>query len=157
MKVLCILQNQWFKNPEKAQRIIDNLITKCGEEGRRDFLTGTLFMGCLTGRRIRAVFGEFLEDFTFEEASRQIGGYSASQFPADPKHITAAINEVKPDCVIALGTIAANGVLAAMRHPEIRQSFHFLPGPHPAARGADTIPRLEVVASQLRNLYARHS
>ena len=91
MKIVAILQNQWFKNPESAKRIYERHAADrvhCAK-----FRAAALFMGCLTGRRIRQAFGEDMRHvIAYEEASPEIGGTASSAFPADPEHIRRAID-----------------------------------------------------------------
>lgn len=147
IRILCILQNQWFKDPEGVKRIFQRWPEK------RNYLISTyLFMGCLTGRRLRSAFGEELcDEIVWEEASPEIGGVSSAKFPADPKHIADAIMKHEPAIVIALGFIAASGVMAAMSRidRDERFEFEFITGPHPAAR-QDPIPRLREIARAVK-------
>lgn len=144
MKILAFMQNQWFKDPEKVRAIYAK-----HPEMRNDLIARFLFMGCLSGRRLRAALGEQLCDqIVWEEASPEIGGNAASKFPADTNHIAGAIIKHKPDVVFAFGAIASNGVLAAW--PEIAAHptpivFELITGPHPAAR-KDPMPRLREMA-----------
>lgn len=148
-RILCILQNQWFKDPEGIKRIFERWPQK------RNYLISTyLFMGCLTGKRLRSAFGEQLcDEIIWEEASPEIGGVSSAKFPADPKHIADAIIKHQPAMVVALGSIAASGVMAAMSEiakvRDGRFQFQLITGPHPAAR-QDPMPRLREIAQELR-------
>lgn len=147
MRVLAFLQNQWFKNPEKVRRIYER-----HPEMRNDLIRRYLFMGCLTGRRLETAFGEKVcEQIIWEESSAEIGGYAASRFPADPKHIANAIIKHSPEIVFAFGRIASDGVLAAMPQIEGHPTpirFRLLTGPHPASR-QDPMPRLREMAQVL--------
>lgn len=146
VRVLCILQNQWFKDPEAVKKIFDRWPHK-----RNYLIASYLFMGCLTGRRLRSAFGEELcDEIIWEEASPQVGGVSSSRFPADPKHIADAIIKHQPSIVIALGSIASSGVMAAMSRivQDERFQFQLITGPHPAAR-QDPIPRLREIAEEI--------
>lgn len=133
MKILAVLQNQWFKDPEAWERSIARHHTM-----RRRMIAFALFRGCKTGRVLKSVFGEELcHDIVWEEASPKVGGHSASVFPADPVHLNAIIDEVKPNVVLAFGRIASDALQEIVRHSRL------IVGPHPAARGADTLPRIK--------------
>src|SRR5580704_11561463 len=90
MTILAFLQCQWFKDPDRARRL---LARYCDDEerGRNRFLRDMLFLGCLTGKRLQAVFGEMCSKITWEEASDNIAGKSSGVFPADPQHMAQAI------------------------------------------------------------------
>ena len=53
MKLLAVLQNQWFHDPDKVRAMIART-PAC----RRRVITYSLFAGCRTGRVLKAVFGE---------------------------------------------------------------------------------------------------
>jgi hypothetical protein len=150
-RVLGILQNQWFKNPESARRIYAS--HNGDRERSAKFRASALFMGCLTGRRIRDAFGEDMRHIiTYEEASPEIGSVSSAAFPADKFHITKAIEWWEPEIVIAFGKIAGDGVLQAMKHMEFcgTNGFYFTAAPHPAARCATVMSELRSVARDVR-------
>jgi hypothetical protein len=144
MKILAFMQNQWFKNPEKVRAQYERY-----PDMRNDLIARYLFMGCLSGRRLQAALGEALCDqIVWEEASPEIGGNSASKFPADAKHIAGAIIKHNPDVVFAFGKIASDGVLSAFAEIESHPTpinFRLITGPHPAARN-DPMPRLREMA-----------
>lgn len=144
VRILAFLQNQWFKDPEKVKAVFERY-----PDMRNDLIRRYLFMGCLTGHRLEKVFGEEVcSQITWEEASPEVGGFSASKFPADSVHIANAIITHSPDIVLAFGRIAANGVMAALpqieNHP-IPINFRFITGPHPTSR-QDPMPRLKEIA-----------
>lgn len=145
MTVVAFLQNMWFKDPEGAKRVFTD------HPDRREYLISAfLFMGCLTGRRLRAAFGEdTCERIVWEECSREIGGRSSSAFPADMNHIRAVIRKHSPDIVLAFGRIAVDAVNQLRPLPKC-----ILTGPHPAARSPKTTEQLEWMAEQLRGLLA---
>jgi hypothetical protein len=150
-RVLGILQNQWFKNPESARRIY------ASHNGDRErsarFRASALFMGCLTGRRILEAFGDDMRHvITWEEASNEIGGQSSAAFRADKLHIAKAIEFWDPEIVVAFGKIAGDGCMAAMRHIGATASggFYFILAPHPAARHPTVMSELRDVATKVR-------
>lgn len=128
MKVLAILQNQWFANQVSARAMF-----KRWPERREHLIRYCLFAGCRTGRVLKDALGEeWCRKIVWEEASPEVGGVASSVFPADPAHLRAVVDKVKPDVVVALGKVAANGI-AALELPLAKQYF----GPHPTARGVD--------------------
>ncbi|HEY1772456.1 MAG TPA: hypothetical protein VGH91_04610 [Gammaproteobacteria bacterium] len=123
--VLAFMQNQWFRDPERVEKLLASGIIK----NRRDFIRRALFAGCQSGRTLRAVFGkELCQQMIWEEASPRIGGYASSKYEPDPAHIMKAIVEVNPVVVIAFGVVARRGLEG------IRQDVIY--APHPAARHA---------------------
>lgn len=142
MKILAILQNQWFKNPEKVKQIYAR-----NPELRNDLIKRFLFMGCLTGKRLRTAFGDLCDTIIWEEASGEIGGYSASKFVPDPEHVKRAIETHKPDVILCFGEVAKTAVRSVCcdtgaRHPAVMFA------PHPAAR-QDPMPKLREIAKSL--------
>lgn len=167
---LAILQNQWFKRPDRVRSIYAR---HPGHRERinRDFL----FMGCLTGRRLVAAFGDdIIEQIAFENASPKIGGCSSSRFDGDAGHVDRVICEHRPEFIIAFGSEAqltvssllgyGDGSLWVLAEPDDHREVRSDPGgvntvhipvllaPHPAARGADVMPRLRGVADQVRSI-----
>ncbi len=70
MKVLGLLQNMWFKDPERAKKTLAFYYEKKGDGGRERFISDMLFFGCLTGRRLRQAFGEErCDEIIWEEVS----------------------------------------------------------------------------------------
>lgn len=140
MKIVGILQNQWFKNPAKIKQIIAE--KELEYPNAREFYIATfLFWGCLTGRRLRATLGEdYCNEIVWEECSKEIGGCASSKFPADIQHIKQVIAKHKPTVVIAFGQLAKDALMQL--HTD---KFTLLLAPHPAARQSD-------VVTQLRNL-----
>lgn len=134
--VLGFLQNTWVNDVPRCQKILD----ECGSEGERRYMTTAwLFMGCLTGRRLEAVFGEdAVREIVWDNASPKLAGVSSGSFPPDPEHIRI---------VLAFGRVAQKGILPLWDGPLVC-------GPHPTARGAETLPGLREMARQLRALQA---
>lgn len=144
IKILAVMQNQWFKDPDRIRAILDHGL-KRGLK-RHDFIMRTLFMGCKSGRVLKSVFGETLcRRIIWEEASPNIGGHASSAFPADPSHLNAVLEEINPDIVLAFGRIASDALtLLVPKHMLII-------GPHPTARGSDTLSRLNTMRDHLVN------
>jgi hypothetical protein len=97
-----------------------------------------------TGTRLKQVFGEECMDWEWDNASPQIGGHSASCFPADPEHIKAVLEEHQPDVVLTFGKVASDALRKTCAH------FKLIAGPHPAARQDNVMSRLEKMADSLK-------
>lgn len=156
MIILAFLQNQWFENPELTRRMYAE-----HPERRNRYIQAFLFMGCLSGRRLKEALGQDLcGQIIWEEASPQIAGHSAAAFPPDPKHIAQAIENFKPDIILAFGRIASDGLEEAIRKlsnvgdnfvngwPE-HVPFTIIKGPHPASRGLELPAQLRKVKQEL--------
>lgn len=152
MKILAILQNQWFKDPEGIKQMYEE-----NPERRNRYIQAFLFMGCLTGKRLQKAFGEELCDLIiWEEASPKIAGHASASFPPDPEHICKALLQHRPGIVLTFGKIATEGVLAASKLDAWQNhlepiNFQLLSGPHPAAR-TDPMPRLREMAERVKVL-----
>lgn len=128
MRIVAFLQNQWFKDPEGVKAMFAE-----HPERRERYIEAFLFMGCLTGRRLKSVFGEDLCDgIIWEEASREVGGKSQSLFAADRQHMMAVIRKHNPTVILCFGKIAAEGVKS------LPIEIPVIYGPHPAARSGAT-------------------
>lgn len=142
MKVLAVLQNQWFHDPAQVKAIIERT-----PAARRKIITRSLFAGCRTGRVLRNVFGvQRCSEIVWEEASREIGGEASSVFPADLAHLRVVLEEEKPAIVLGFGRIACDALAGLVN------GFDLVVGPHPVARGLDTLPRLRIMAECLENM-----
>lgn len=112
MKVVAFLQNQWFKDPERAKMILERYEKdeRHGGNGREMFLRDMLFLGCLTGKNLQKAFTwDVCADIIWEESSKNMGGNSASKFKADPEHMKAVIEKHHPDVIMVFGKVAFNG------------------------------------------------
>ena len=138
MKILAIMQNQWFRDPEAVKRIMAKRPT-----WRRQLIARFLFAGCKSGRALKQAFGSSIEDIVWEEASPEIGGESSSSFPADPKHLQEVLDDVQPDVVLAFGRIAERGLDGLVPVEKL------IVGPHPAARHPKVPMLLRSMALQL--------
>lgn len=146
MKVLCILQNQWVKDPERVRKMLANR----DESFRRSFIKHALFAGCRTGKMLMEIFGpKWIPEMVFEEASRDIGAHSASKFKHDPGHILKVVREVEPDVILAFGKVAEDAVASVMWGRQGNGSPTRIYGPHPTARGGDTFFRLQKMRYRL--------
>jgi hypothetical protein len=143
MTILAFLQNQYFKNPDKARQVFARNPTL-----RNKLITSFLFAGCLTGRRLQEALGsELCNQIIWEETSREVGGHSASRFAPDLDHMRNAIETHKPDVVLCFGKIAHD----AMRQLQDRELLvnAVIYAPHPASRN-NPMPRLREVVGELK-------
>jgi hypothetical protein len=142
-RILGLLQNQWFRNPERAKMVLA-LYEQRGK-GRNLFIRDMLFLGCLTGRRIKRAFGEELcNRIIWEEVSPQMGGHAASVFPPDPAHVKASLEKHRPDLMIVFGKIAESALTGAVAEYIQAAGVKVVVCPHPAARGAGIVERLGI-------------
>lgn len=151
MTILAIMQNQWFKNPQRAEQSLARVVKNDPINGRNRWIARMLFYRCLTGRRLRGCFGESLcEQIIWEESSPHIGGKAAATFPPDPRHIAEAIRKHKPGIVLTFGRNAGLGLSDAFSRLGNHIDFRIIAGPHPAARHATVIAELKAMAAQLK-------
>jgi hypothetical protein len=151
--ILCFLQNLWVKDPAGWKAVFQKY------PDRRVGIIRHLLLdyGCLTGRRIKACFGEdLLEHMTFEEASLEIAGDARTICRPDSEHIKACIEKYQPRVIITFGKVATEAVskvcdawLASMP-----VGSEFIALPHPAARQADTVAKLKKAAADVRRMLA---
>lgn len=141
MKIVAFLQNIWVNNPDRARECI----ARRGEEYRRRLIAYALFSGCLTGKRLKAAFGEDLcKQILWEEASREIAGNARKVCKPDHAHIAAVLERERPDIVLAFGQMAGAAVAGLWHGPLIY-------APHPAARQAYITHELRRAAQKLRS------
>lgn len=143
MKIVAIMQNQWFKKPD----VVAQIFARHPEAGFREkFIARTLFMGCKTGKMLMRYLGEDLcNQIIWEEASRQIGGQSDSVFPPDIPHLQDCLDRHQPDALIAFGSIAKEGITNLRNKPN--QVFCCC---HPTARGIDVASQLTALKHTLQ-------
>lgn len=142
MSIVAFLQNQWFKNPERIRAIYAK------HPAKRAYLNKSfLFMGCMSGRRLKKAFGELCDIIVWEEVSTEIGDRSSSVFPHDIKHMNAVIAEHRPEIILAFGQVAQR----AMKDVKFTDGTVIML-PHPAARGRGVQEQLDSAASTLREL-----
>lgn len=123
MIAVAFLQNQWLKNPDSARALIE----KHGDKGRDRLTKYALFAGCVSGRRIKAAFGDLIDGISWHEASPVITATPRACPPADLGHIMRSIDRLRPDVIIAFGKIASDALRIVWKGP-------LIVGPHPAAR-----------------------
>lgn len=138
--IVAFLQNMWVKDVARHQK----LLAQFGEIYRRKMMNYALFAGCMTGKRLKAAFGdELCKRIIWEEASRVVTSTPSESPPADPVHIAAVLEQYKPTLVICFGKTASNAV------PPLFKGTSFI-APHPTARRIDTVTKLEQTAKWLQ-------
>ncbi len=144
MTILAFLQNQWFHNPAKVERLM-----QVYPDQRESMIHFALFRGCLTGRRLEAAFGEELcNQIIWENASPKIAGQSDGVFPADTAHMADAIGKHNPQIILSFGSVAAAGLDQIPNYTALRIIIR---GPHPAARFPYIRSQLLTMAAEVRS------
>jgi len=95
MKILVFLQNMWVKNPLKVKKILAKNPEKWNE-----ICKDLLFMGCITGKRIKAAFGDLTDNMIFDETTKEIADNPKVVLKADLSHISDTIKRIKPDIIL---------------------------------------------------------
>ncbi len=146
---LAFLQNQWFHDPIRMEKMLNTIF-----KGNRElFIRTWLFYSCMTGKRLRSTFGEEqCMNIIWEEASPKMGGKSDSAYPADHDHIMSTIAKHNPKIVLGFGKIACNALVAIKTEGKLN-GIKLLIGPHPVARG-DTIKVMRQMNEEYINLLA---
>jgi len=143
MNILAFMQNMWVRNPERVKRAIERTPVEDRERFRSLLIERFLFAGCLTGRRLKATFGEELCDrIIWDEASPEIAGDPKTVCPPCEKHILAVIARHKPDVIITFGKVAGTAVYSVWKG-------RIVCAPHPAARQPDIIQKLKQARADL--------
>lgn len=155
MKVLMLLENQWFKNPPRMQKMLAT--TYAGK--RSEFIRTFLFFGCKSGKNIEKTFGDRWcapDAAVWEETSPEMGSHPGEKFPPDIPHIAAAIVAHRPDVVVCFGKTACQAIQrASLLLVDTRPAgsegiaFGIIEAPHPAARQDDVTTRLRAAAALL--------
>jgi hypothetical protein len=148
-KIVAFLQNAWW--PAHKVKYIDYAYGKHGTtpDGRAKLNAMYLFMGCLTGSRLKTAFGDDLcNEIIWENASKQIATLSSGSFPPDVEHIRSVIDHFKPSAILCFGKHAFSGVVQAERltMPPFKSSDCYY-GPHPASRKPDVPQELAKMAA----------
>lgn len=145
LQVVAFLQNMWVRDPERMKRAFAEDTTG---KLRLRMIEYCLFAGCLTGRRLKAAFGDWCEDIIWEEASPVISGDPKEYHAADPLHIASVLHEHKPQVVLCFTRAGEKVIRAACG-----DGVHFIPVVHPACRGIGTVGQLKDAARQLTLAY----
>lgn len=131
------LQNMYVKDPAKVQQAIN----KSDDPNVWEFwVKALLFSGCLTGKRIKAAFGDLADNIIYDECSREIADNPKTICKADPKHIKRSLIKHKPNIVIAFGNHAYKAL-----QPFSMYYDTIIKAPHPAARQTDTLDKLKLI------------
>jgi len=145
-EIVAFMQNMWVREPSRVHRLIGRLPEAEREPFRLELIRRFLFAGCVSGRRLKAAFGEEIcRSVVWEESTREIAGDPKTIFPAQPEHIQAVLAQWQPRVVICFGRIAANAV-----YPLLGKDMAFVQSPHPAARQPDVIDKLKKAAADLQ-------
>jgi hypothetical protein len=160
MKVMGILQNQWFRDPRRMEAIY----ARHGDDlDHRAALNRVyLFFHCETGRRLRSAFGEEVcHRIIWENASPKMVGKSDGAFPADLNHIRTILEHHKPQAVIGFGRIAVGGINTVIekmwkevlsgRKVEL-ETIYVGECCHPTSRDPRTSLNLRWIADQLKQI-----
>ncbi len=133
MTIMGLLQNTWARNPRGVEEMMRR------NPGRRNKLIASLLFSskCTTGRRLQDVFGPLCDTIVWENATPIVTARPGTQVAGDPAHVQAALERIKPDVVLAFGTLAYNTLYAAQYRGCI------VMGPHPANRRKNTQQRLQ--------------
>lgn len=164
MKIVAILQNQWFKDPQRAKHQLETTF----KGDREKFIRIWLFYRCLTGRRLRIELGEDLcDEIVWEECSKLVGAFGASKFPADIEHLRMVIQKHQPKLIIAFGKLAQDGVTSAVIRDTGNLKQHgdrmlgepenckIIFSPHPAARGTEKLAEFRRAMAEVKNCVAK--
>jgi hypothetical protein len=151
---LAFLQNLWVKDPAGWKKVLDDPIAH-----RPNLIRHLLFdYGCLTGRRLKLIFGEeLLKHITWEEASREIAGDSKTVCTPDPEHIRACLEKYRPKVVLTFGKVATDAVRPVreewiMTSPVAPDWSTLIACPHPAARNPNAIGGLWRAAGEFQKI-----
>ena len=90
MKIVAFLQNVWVKDPERLRELF-----RQKPEMREPMISKLLFMGSLTGRRLKAAFGDLCDEIVWEETTERISGDPTEIFPADRVHMVRVLTEAR--------------------------------------------------------------
>lgn len=141
-RIVAFLQNQWFRDPARMEVIFNR-----HPELREDLIARYLFAGCLTGKRLRAAFGDLCDEIIWEETSRKVGGESSSVFPPDLIHMKGVLVKWEPKLIICFGRVAQVAIGDLAEDVTIRAKILF--GPHPAARFPEVCATLRCIAQEI--------
>ncbi len=142
-RTVAFLQNQWLENPEAWADML-----RRSPERRERYIAKALFMRCLTGRRIRAAFGDYINEIIWEETTREVGSVASSKPKPDLEHIQTVLAKFKPHLIITFGQQATKSIdkVFEITGESIWRPFVdlHLATRHPAARPFDASELREV-------------
>lgn len=145
MKITAFMQNQWFNDPARVERMME----RAKKDGiywdyRSRVIEYALFAGCKSGKILKQVFGEEIcEAIHWEEASPKCGGHSSSCFPADLAHMQEVIKLTEPQIILSFGKISRDAL------KELKPSAILIFAPHPAARHNTVMVELQKAKIEL--------
>ncbi len=147
MKIVAFLQNVWVKDPDRLRAIFHR-----EPEIREPMIAKLLFMGSLTGRRLKAAFGDLCDEIVWEETTERISGDPTEIFPADRVHMVRVLRKHEPGVVIAFGRIAQEALREIFLNwpKEEFTKARIYHSPHPAARQVGTPAKLAEIAASTR-------
>lgn len=139
------MQNMWVRDPHRLR----NAIERNGEAYRRRVIHYALFAGCLSGRRIKAAFGDMTDIIKWDEVSREISGHASFKPTPDIEHVKDTIAEYKPQIILAFGAMAREAVILTGWKGTL------ISLPHPAARIPGIGAQLDAAAAELKSQIAK--
>lgn len=147
MKVLGILQCQYFNNPAHVRRMLQ---LNPGHDYRARFTKRTLFMGGKSGKMLMEHLGEdFCNATVWGEASPEIGGHHSACFPPDPAYVRSMVEFHRPEVVVAFGKVAEEAAKMAANNAQLP----FWAVLHPASRNPHkVIASFDAMLSWYENL-----
>lgn len=140
--VVAFMQNMWVKDPARIRAMLERAPWNQRDDLRLRLIRRALFAGCITGRRLKAAFGDLTDKIVWEEASPEIADNPKTICPPVPRHIEDVLEHHNPDIVITFGKPAGDAVEKIWTCTLIRCC-------HPAARQPDTISKLKAAAAEL--------
>lgn len=162
-RVLAFVPNRPFLDPDTLTRIYAAHTRDGRDLDRRAGLNRAyLFFDDITGRRLRAAFGErWSHAIAWEWVNPGVAAKDGPVLHADPQHMACVIRHHAPAVVLAFGPAAGSGLLAASKLVEDadgRVPFYSIVGPDPADRRAGTLGCLDrMYESMLAQLTLRDS
>lgn len=153
MTIVAFLQNMWVRDAAQIRSMINRDTTG---RLRERLVRYSLFAGCLTGRRLKAAFGELCDEIVWEEASPVIDDNAKRYHPPVEAHIRAVLAKHQPGIVLCLtkrGEPALKAIVEAAS--TALRPIRFIPSIHPAARGPGAVLQLAAAAVKVQRLVQR--
>ncbi|HEV2329206.1 MAG TPA: hypothetical protein VGY56_10500 [Verrucomicrobiae bacterium] len=147
MTIVAFMQNMWVREPARIERQLASVPPRHREKLRSALIRYCLFAGCLTGRRLRKAFGEYLcQQIIWDEASPKICDTPREIPPAEIPHILAVLRRHDPKIVIAFGKSAGDALRSCWTGPIVFS-------PHPACRRQEDLVKLQQAAYMTKFLF----
>ena len=156
---LMLMQNQWFRRvgPDTDERqirrkaILDKSLKWSPDPKnleREWHVKQYLFMGCLTGKRLRRAFPEaslFDDNVVFEEVSTRYGWEASFNPGVDTEHVRNVLRKHRPSTIVVFGQVARRvyferaglfkaALIQAGCHVVNGTGVRWILAPHPAGR-----------------------